>query len=84
MALGDDENGIRLSKIEGEVQGIRNGQQALREHLDNGIGDVKLLIREGQQEQSISAQTWALLLLAASNSVISLIVVIFLVDYYFS
>lgn len=81
--LGDDKYEARLGKIEGEVQGMRTGQQAFREHVDHGFTEVKALIRHGQQDTPISTVVWAIFMLAVSNVMIALVTVIFLFDYYY-
>lgn len=80
----DDEK--RLKRLEDELQGIKNGQQALREHIDGRIDGLTRILESGNgnQDHTFSAPVWAFIMLAASNLVIAAISVFFFFNYFLS
>lgn len=75
--------GERLGRLEDALKGIKNGQQALREHIDDKIDALTTVVENSTHEQPLSAPTWAFLLMAASTTVFAAVALIFLADYYF-
>lgn len=74
--------GERLDRLERTVQGIKAGQQALREHIDGKIDALTTAVEKSTSEQPLTAPVWAFLLMAGSTTVFAAVALIFLADYY--
>ena len=77
------DNDERLKKLEGQFQGIRNGQSELRNHIDNRIDALTKIVEDSNSEKPISGPVWAFILLALSAVLGTMVDIVLLVDYYF-
>lgn len=75
-------DGERLDRLEDAVRGIKNGQQALREHIDDKIDALTTAVEKSACEKPLTAPVWAFLLMAGSTTVFAAVALIFLADYY--